>query len=70
MFFLNISRRRERNNVAVKKSREKTKEKTKEMEQKVNNLKKHNDDLQIKIDTLHKELDILKKLFLDHAGKN
>lgn len=63
------SKRRERNNTAVKKSRQKTRAKTAEMEQKVHTLKKTNNDLEIKIQTLTKELQVLQQLFIDHADQ-
>ena len=60
--------RRERNNVAVKKSREKSREKAKITLDKVNQLKQENADLEVKVNMLSKELSLLKDLLLTHAG--
>ncbi|XP_061199946.1 CCAAT/enhancer-binding protein gamma-like [Neopsephotus bourkii] len=59
--------RRERNNIAVKKSRLKSKQKAQDMLQKVNQLKDENERLEAKIKLLTKELSVLKDLFLEHA---
>lgn len=61
-------RRRERNNLAVKKSRSKSKMKTQETLERVNKLKVENEVLEAKIKLLSKELSFLKDLFLAHAG--
>lgn len=55
--------RRERNNVAVRKSRDKTKKVQAETQQKVKELSAENDRLQKKVDLLSKELSVLKGLF-------
>ncbi|ELU14768.1 hypothetical protein CAPTEDRAFT_48594, partial [Capitella teleta] len=55
--------RRERNNVAVRKSRDKTKRQQIETQQKVQELSNENDRLQKKVDLLSKELSVLKGLF-------
>ncbi len=55
--------RRERNNVAVRKSRDKAKIKHKETEQRVQELTDENDRLNKKCDLLTKELNVLKGLF-------
>jgi len=60
--------RRERNNLAVKKSRSKTKMKTQETLERVNKLRAENENLEAKIKLLSKELSFLKDLFLAHAG--
>lgn len=60
-------RRRQRNNVAVRKSREKTREKSAYTLQKVEQLKTENEHLESKIATLTKELSVLKDLFMEHA---
>jgi len=62
-------RRRERNNHAVKKSREKTKAKTKAMMDRVEKLRDENTELEANIEILTKELGILKDLFVAHAGE-
>jgi len=62
-------RRRERNNEAVKKSRQKSKQKTKAMMDRVDKLRNENDDLEENIKILQKELGILKDLFMAHAGE-
>jgi len=60
--------RRERNNVAVKKSRTKSKLKTQQTLERVNTLREENAKLESKIQLLSKELSFLKDLFLAHAG--
>jgi len=62
-------RRRERNNLAVKKSRTKSKIKTMQTMERVKILKAENEDLQQKIETLTKELSFLKNLFIMHASQ-
>uniref|UniRef100_A0A2K5DDV4 CCAAT/enhancer-binding protein gamma n=1 Tax=Aotus nancymaae TaxID=37293 RepID=A0A2K5DDV4_AOTNA len=59
--------RRERNNMAVKKSRLKSKQKAQDTLQRVNQLKEENERLEAKIKLLTKELRVLKDLFLEHA---
>ncbi|KAK7085389.1 hypothetical protein SK128_014775, partial [Halocaridina rubra] len=59
--------RRERNNLAVKKSRMKTKMKTQQMMDRVTQLKSENDELEENIKILTKELGILKDMFVAHA---
>lgn len=61
-------KRRERNNLAVKKSRMKTKMKTQQMMDRVSQLKSENDELEENIKILTKELSILKDMFVAHAG--
>lgn len=61
-------RRRERNNLAVKKSRNKSKIKTIQTLERVNQLKAENDELVQKIEILSKELRLLKDLFMAHAS--
>ena len=61
-------RKREKNNMAVKKSRTKSKQKTMETLHRVNALKAENVELQQKIDILSKELRLLKDLFMAHAN--
>ncbi|XP_052816657.1 CCAAT/enhancer-binding protein gamma-like [Mya arenaria] len=60
--------RRERNNIAVRKSREKSRAKAKETMEQVNKLRKENENLEQKVSILSKELSVLKDLFLAHAG--
>lgn len=60
--------RRERNNIAVRKSREKSRAKAKETVQQVEKLRKENEYLEQKVTILSKELSVLKDLFLAHAG--
>jgi len=57
------TQKRERNNIAVRKSRDKAKQRQKETEDKVKVLSTHNEDLQKKVDLLTKELNVLKGLF-------
>ncbi|XP_062845987.1 CCAAT/enhancer-binding protein gamma [Trichomycterus rosablanca] len=59
--------RRERNNLAVKKSRMRSKQKAQDTQQRVNELKEENERLEAKIKLLSKELSVLKDLFLEHA---
>ncbi|XP_013788771.1 CCAAT/enhancer-binding protein gamma-like [Limulus polyphemus] len=61
-------RRRERNNLAVKKSRNKSKIQTQQTLDRVQKLKAENEMLEVKIKILSKELSFLKDLFLAHAG--
>ena len=60
--------RRDRNNVAVRKSREKSRQTQRETMEKVRRLKQENEDLEMKVKLLSKELNLLKDLFLSHAG--
>ena len=60
--------RRRRNNVAVRKSRDKSRKKAKDTMEKVNRLRGENEALELKVQTLSKELSVLKDLFLAHAG--
>ncbi|RUS70043.1 hypothetical protein EGW08_022192 [Elysia chlorotica] len=57
--------KRARNNVAVRKSRAKAKQKQRETETRVKSLLEHNDQLQKKVDSLTKELNVLKGLFVN-----
>ncbi|XP_051884082.1 CCAAT/enhancer-binding protein gamma [Pristis pectinata] len=59
--------RRERNNLAVRKSRLKSKQKARDTQQRVDELKEENERLEAKIKLLTKELSVLKDLFLEHA---
>ncbi|MBN3285598.1 CEBPG protein, partial [Polyodon spathula] len=59
--------RRERNNLAVKKSRMRSKQKAQDTQARVNELKEENERLESKIKLLSKELSVLKDLFLEHA---
>lgn len=61
-------KRRERNNLAVKKSRTKSKLKSIQTQERVNQLKAENQHLQQKIDILSKELRLLKEIFVAHAS--
>lgn len=55
-------RRRERNNIAVRKSREKAKIRSRETERKVSELVRENDFLRKRVELLTKELNVLKSL--------
>lgn len=55
-------RRRERNNIAVRKSREKAKQRSRETERKVSELVRENDALRKRVELLSKELNVLKSL--------
>ena len=61
-------KRRERNNLAVKKSRDKSRLKAKETINRVAELRQENTLLEQKVSLLSKELSLLKDLFLAHAG--
>ncbi|KAK6622549.1 hypothetical protein RUM44_002361 [Polyplax serrata] len=63
-------RKRDKNNLAVKRSRDKTKQRTKQTLDRVVQLKSENETLEEKIKLLTKELSFLKNLFLAHAGSN
>jgi len=55
-------RRRERNNIAVRKSREKAKQRSRDTEKKVSELVRENDGLRKRVEILTKELAVLKGL--------
>lgn len=57
--------KRERNNVAVRKSRDKAKQKQEETQQRVQQLTDENENLNKKLDLLTKELNVLKSLFIN-----
>uniref|UniRef100_A0A0B7BTW1 BZIP domain-containing protein n=1 Tax=Arion vulgaris TaxID=1028688 RepID=A0A0B7BTW1_9EUPU len=61
-------RRRQRNNVAVRKSREASRQKAKETMEKVSVLREENKALEQKVNILNKELGVLRDLFLSHAS--
>lgn len=56
-------KKRARNNVAVKKSREKAKNRIQETQHRVEQLSKENEELQTKVNLLSKELNVLRALF-------
>ncbi|KAF8784506.1 CCAAT/enhancer-binding protein beta-like [Argiope bruennichi] len=60
-------RRRERNNIAVRKSREKAKQRCKDTERRVCDLVSENDKLRKRVELLSKELSVLKNL-LSNVG--
>ncbi|XP_067939288.1 CCAAT/enhancer-binding protein homolog 2-like [Watersipora subatra] len=62
------SEKRSQNNVAVRRSREKAKLKQAETQGKVEGLKVENVNLEHKVETLKKELSVLKDLFTAHAS--
>lgn len=57
--------KRERNNVAVRKSREKSRRRQNETEEAMHQLSNENKDLRHKLDVAYKELQFLKSLFLN-----
>ena len=59
--------RRNRNNLAVKKSRQKSKQKGATTAENIERLKVENVELEEKVEVLNKELSVLKKIFMDHA---
>ncbi|XP_023942620.1 CCAAT/enhancer-binding protein gamma [Bicyclus anynana] len=63
-------RKRDRNNEAVKKSRYKSKQRTQETFTRVNKLKAENQALEEKVKSLTKDLEFLKKLFMEYAAKS
>ncbi|ENN74656.1 CCAAT/enhancer-binding protein gamma [Dendroctonus ponderosae] len=63
-------KRRDKNNMAVKRSRVKSKQKTQETVNRVTELRNENYVLEEKVKTLTKELSFLKELFLAHASNN
>lgn len=65
---LDYIKKRERNNVAVRRSREKSRQKQKETLEKVNQLRLENQELEMRVTLLSKELSVLRDLFLEHAG--
>ncbi|XP_076449760.1 CCAAT/enhancer-binding protein gamma-like [Babylonia areolata] len=60
-------KRRERNNIAVRKSRQLSRQKTKLIDDKVKELRDENRQLEDRVQLLHKELSVLKDLFLSSA---
>ncbi|XP_014670884.1 PREDICTED: CCAAT/enhancer-binding protein-like [Priapulus caudatus] len=60
--------RRERNNIAVRKSRQKAKERHVETEDKVKDLASHNEALQLKVETLTQELNAMRRLLSNVAA--
>ena len=56
-------KKRERNNIAVRKSRMKAKERIEETRRRVTDLTKENEDLRCKVSLLQKELNVLRSLF-------
>lgn len=56
-------RKRERNNIAVRKSRRKAKQKIEETRKRVSELTSENDNLRSKVTLLQKELNVLRSLF-------
>ncbi|KAK9892266.1 hypothetical protein WA026_019067 [Henosepilachna vigintioctopunctata] len=63
-------KKRDRNNLAVKRSRVKSKQKTQETMSRVNQLRQENSVLEEKVKSLTQELGFLKELFLAHASNN
>lgn len=60
-------RRRERNNIAVRKSREKAKQRSRETEKKVNELYSENDNLKQKLNLVSKECRVLRQLLANYG---
>uniref|UniRef100_A0A0A9WVA7 CCAAT/enhancer-binding protein gamma n=2 Tax=Lygus hesperus TaxID=30085 RepID=A0A0A9WVA7_LYGHE len=61
-------KKRDRNNMAVKRSRVKSRMKTQETMERVDQLKRENDQLVEKINLMSKELTFLKELFIAQAS--
>lgn len=60
--------KRDRNNMAVKKSRAKSRQKAQETSEKITQLREENSDLEHQVDNLTNELNRLKKTLLAHVG--
>ena len=63
------SSKRERNNEAVRRSREKARQKAKETQERVTKLRVENEELEERIKLLSKELSFLKDVFMAQTGK-
>lgn len=63
-------KKRERNNIAVRKSRRKAKQRIEETKKRVDDLTKENEDLRIKVALLQKELNVLRSLFANGGVSN
>ncbi|KAL8589912.1 hypothetical protein ACOMHN_023999 [Nucella lapillus] len=61
-------KRRERNNIAVRKSRQLSRQKAKQIDEKVKELREENRQLEDRVQLLRKELSVLKDLFLSSAA--
>lgn len=61
-------KRRERNNIAVRKSRQLSRQKAKLIDEKVQELREENRQLEDRVQLLRKELSVLKDLFLSSAA--
>lgn len=59
--------RRNRNNISVKRSREKNKKQTEGASKQIESLTKENEALEATIEGLNENLKVLKKVFMDHA---
>ena len=59
--------RRSRNNISVKRSREKNKKQTEGASKQIESLTKENEALEATIEGLNENLKVLKKVFMDHA---
>nr|KAG5709041.1 hypothetical protein BaRGS_004680 [Batillaria attramentaria] len=61
-------KRRERNNIAVRKSRQLSRQKAKVTQEKVSQLRQENKELEQKVQLLSKELSVLRDLFMSTAA--
>lgn len=61
-------KRRERNNIAVRKSRQLSRQKAKVTQEKVSQLRQENRELEQKVQLLTKELSVLRDLFMSTAA--
>jgi cell division protein FtsB len=61
-------KKRDKNNVAVKKSREKSRQKESETKERVSKLKKENEQLESHVKSLSKELTLLKEMVVSYAA--
>lgn len=59
--------RRQRNNAAVKKSRSKSKQKTIETQRRVDILRNENNQLECRVETLSRELEFMRQIFVPRA---
>merc|ERR1711963_568334 len=62
--------KRQRNNEAVKRSREKARQKNQEIHENIQKLRSDNRNLEFKRETLKKELELYKELFRKHCNSN
>lgn len=62
-------KKREKNNAAVKRARQKAKEKSQQTFQRIQNIKNENKELEDRIKALSKELSTMKNIYEKYTGK-